>query len=252
MNDLEKRIQETVARKMNDGTIEKMIEEQMEKAIKTALDDVFGYSGNGRKLLKEKFDEVMCPAIENHDFNKYVTKLDSVLTEIVNNTRFTENKQILDNFSYLMKDNDFREIKLSDIFKFYCECVGKDVNTDDLEVYTDDEPSYQNVTATMEITSEVGYFTNHIDVMFSCEQDEKLETGIELYDSSYGGEKKYHILAIGDSTGNKNIDITSLRYMSKFEVFLRNIESCFVNIIIDCGDMCEEVEVEAEPEASWS
>lgn len=52
MDDLEKRIQETVSRKMNDGTIEKMIEEQMEKAVKTALDDVFGYSGNGRKLLK--------------------------------------------------------------------------------------------------------------------------------------------------------------------------------------------------------
>lgn len=249
MEDLEKRIQETVSRKMNDGTIEKMIEEQMEKAVKTALDDVFGYSGEGRKLLKEKFDTVMCPAIENHDFNKYVTKLDSVLTEIINNTRLAENKQILDNFSCLMKDEDIKEIKLSEIFEKYCEYVSKNIDTSELEVYTDDRPSYEMVEACMEVENESKIFgDNDYNIRFYCEKDEQLEMRIKLYKGYLDG---YRILLIGNKTGN-DIDIQSLRYMSKFEVFLRKIKQSYVSIDIDVNDMSEEVEVEAEPEASWS
>ena len=250
MDDLEKRIQETVSRKMNDGTIEKMIEEQIEKAIKNALDDVFGYSGNGRKLLKEKFDEVMCPAIENHDFNKYIVKLDSVLTEIINNTNLAENKQILENFGCLLKDDDIKTINLSDIFKEYCKFVGQNVSTDDLEVYTDDYPSYQDVTAVMEVT-ESGYFTKHIIVKFSCEEDEKLAVFVELYEYTIKDEKEYSILTI-ESDNSRNVDIMSLRYMNNFEIFLRKLRRCFAKITIDCGDISEEVEVEEKPEASWS
>lgn len=249
MEDLEKRIQETISRKMNDGTIEKMIEEQMEKAIKTALDDVFGYRGNGRELLKEKFDEVMCPAIENHNFNQYITKLDSVLTEIINNTRLAENKQILDNFKYLMKDEDIKEIKLSEIFEKYCEYVSKNIDTSDLEVDIDDTPSYEWVEACMEVENESRIFSNDdYNIKFYCEKDKNLEMRIKLYK---GYSDKYYILRIkGDA--DKDIDIQSLRYMSEFEVFLQKLNRCFVAIEIDCGDLTEEVEVEAEPEVSWS
>lgn len=249
MDDLEKRIQETVSRKMNDGTIEKMIEEQMEKAVKTALDDVFGYSGNGRKLLKEKFDEVMCPAIENHDFNKYIVKLDSVLAEIINNTRLADNKQILDNFAYLMKDEDIKKIKLSEIFEKYCEYVSNNIDTSYLEVYTDDRPSYEMVEACMEVESASRIFSdNDYNIRFYCEKDEQLEMRIKLYKRYSGG---YGILMIGNKTGN-DINIQSLQYMSEFEVFLRKIKESYVSIDIDCDDMSKEVEVEAEPEASWS
>lgn len=247
MDDLEKRIQETVSRKMNDGTIEKMIEEQMEKAVKTALDDVFGYSGEGRKLLKEKFDEVMCPAIENHDFNKYMTKLDSVLTEIINNTRLAENKQILDNFKYLMKDEDIKEIKLSEIFEKYCEYVSKNIDTSNLEVDTDDTPSYELVEACMEVETNSRIFEdNDYDVRFSCEEDSSLEMRLKLY-KGYNG---YRILYIADCS-NDGINIASLSNMSEFEVFLRKLNNSYAVIDIDCGDMSEEVEVEAEPEATF-
>lgn len=249
MEELEKRISEVIARKMNDGTIEKMVEEQLEKAIKTSLDDVFGYSGQGRKLLKEKFDSVMCPAIESHDFNKYVTKLDSVLTEIINNTSLAENKQILDNFSYLLKEEDIKEIKLSEIFKQYCDYVSKNVDTSGLEVYTDDTPYYEMVESCMEVESESHIFSdNSYNIRFYCEQDENLEMKISLY-KGYKGN--YRILLIRNYS-DEDMDVQSLRYMNKFEVFLRKLKSSFVKIDIDCEDMSEEVEVEAEPEASWS
>lgn len=248
MDDLEKRIQEVVSQKMNDGTIEKMIEEQIEKAIKNALDDVFGYGGEAKKLLKEKFDSVMCPTIESHDFNQYVTKLDSVLTEIINNTRLADNKQILDNFAYLMKDEDIKEIKLSEIFEKYCEYVSKYVDTSELEVYTDDIPSYEMVEVCMEVEKNSRIFGgNDYDVRFYCENDSNLEMRLKLY-KGYNGYKMLYIVGCSDD----GINIASLSNMSKFEVFLRKLKNSYAVIDIDCDDMSEEVEVEAEPEASWS
>ena len=249
MDDLEKRIQEVVSRKMNDGSIEKMIEEQIEKAIKNALDDVFGYGGEAKKLLKEKFDSVMCPAIEGHDFNQYVTKLDSVLTEIINNTRLADNKRILTNFAYLMKDEDIKEIKLSEIFNEYCQYVSKYVDTSELEVYTDDTPCYEMVEARMEVETNSRFFSsdNDYDVRFSCEKDSSLEMRLKLY-KGYNGYKILFIAGCSDD----GINFASLSNMSEFEVFLRKLKNSYAVIDIDCGDMSKEVEVEAEPEVSWS
>lgn len=247
MEDLEKRVSETIERKLTDGTIEKLIEEQLEKSVKSALDDVFGWNGEARKMLKERFESVMCPAIEQHDFNRYVVKLDTVLTEIINQTRFAENNQILSNFSSLLKDTDIKEISLSEIFAEYCKYVSKNVDTSDLEVYTDEKPQYQNVTASMEIEVS-GFWSTRKLIRFSCEEDKEMEIKIELYESS---DSKFHIASICDNT-DREIQITSLRYMSEFEVFLRMLRHNFANIIIDCEDMSEEIEVDAEPEDSWS
>ena len=247
MEDLEKRVSETIERKLTDGTIEKLIEEQLEKSVKSALDDVFGWNGEVRKMLKERFESVMCPVIEQHDFNQYVVKLDTVLTEIVNQTRFAENKQILSNFSSLLKDTDIKEISLSEIFAEYCKYVSKNVDTSDLEVYIDEKPQYQNVTASMEIEVPSFWSTRKL-IRFSCEEDKEMEIKIELYESS---DSKFHIASICDNT-DREIQITSLRHMNNFEIFLRMLRHNFANIIIDCGDIMEDVEVEAEPEVSWS
>lgn len=248
MEDLEKRVSETIERKLTDGTIEKLIEEQLEKSVKSALDDVLGWNGNARKMLKERFESVMCPAIEKHDFNQYIVKLDSVLTEIINQTSVSENKQILEKFSKVLKNTNIKEISLSEIFAEYCKYVSKSVNTSDLEVYTDEKPQYQDVTANME-NETPRFWSSRKLIRFSCEEDKELEIKIELYESSF--DNRFHIASICDNT-DREIQITSLRYMSDFEVFLRMLRHNFANIIIDCGDIIEDVEVEAEPESSWS
>ena len=137
MDRFEQRIADAVNEKLNDGTVEKLIEDYIEKAVSKSLDDIFGYSGGGRKIIKNKLEEVMVPVIENHDFNKYIVKLDDVLTEIINNTNLKDNKNILDNFSELMKEPDIKEIQLSDIFKKYCEHVAK--NVDAMAVNTEEK-----------------------------------------------------------------------------------------------------------------
>lgn len=248
MENLEKRVSETIERKLTDGTIERLIEEQLEKSVKSALDDVFGWNGQARKMLKERFESVMCPAIEGHDFNKYITKLDSVLTEIINQTRFEENKLILSNFTTLLKDADIEQIKLSEIFAEYCKYVSKNVDTSDLEVNTDDRPSYQDVTANISV-EECGYFTTRKLITFDCEEDKNLEIKAEIVE---GYDKLYRFTFIQYKDGSFDIPLSSLRYMSDFEVFLRTLKCNCTKVVVDCGDHSKDVEVESEPEPSWS
>lgn len=115
MQTLEQKITETVNKKLNDGTVEKLVEQYIEKGVSDALKEVFSWGGEGERLIKEKLSETIVPAIERRDFNRYLTKLDSVLTEIVNNTSLADNKKILENFKGLMKEPESKEVKLSEI-----------------------------------------------------------------------------------------------------------------------------------------
>lgn len=155
MNEFEKMIAETVANKLNDGTVEKLIEQKIEEAIKKGLDEVFGYCGDEKKLIEKKLNETIVPVIESHDFNQYLVKLDEVLTSIVNQTNIADNKRILESFKECLTEPQQKEIKLSEIFEKYCQYVADYVSTDDLEACCEDgEPYYECVTANMEVEYE--------------------------------------------------------------------------------------------------
>ena len=59
------------------------------------------------------------PFIEKYDMSDYIVKLDTVLTEIVNQTALVDNKRLLRNFQYLMTEPQEEEVKLSDLFREY-------------------------------------------------------------------------------------------------------------------------------------
>lgn len=249
MDNFEQKIIDAVTEKLNDGTIEKIIEEKIEKAVSDALDDVFRYSGKGRELIRSKLDGVMVNAIEKHDFNQYLVKLDSVLTEIINNTNLENNKKILENFKGLMKEPEMKEIKLSEIFDRYCKHVAANVNTSNLEARLDDgDPYYSPVTVNMEVEYEdKGWFVSRFDncaVKFTCREDESLNFQIKLY--KYVDETKWNFYG-----GKDNIDINSLRYISDFEVFLMTLNRAIVDIVIDTDvEYDDEVAPDGTPE--WS
>src|SRR5699024_2036010 len=111
---LEERITNAVMEKLSDGTVEELVKKNVESAINKSLEDMFLWGGEGRKMIDEKAKEVIVPVIERHDFNKYIVKLDSVLTEIINQTSLAENEKILENFKSLMVEPDMKVIKLSD------------------------------------------------------------------------------------------------------------------------------------------
>lgn len=248
METFEQRIADTVNKKMNDGTIEKLVEQYIEKGVSEALKNIFSYCGSGRELLESKLNEIMIPVIERHDFNQYLTKLDTVLTEIVNMTNLADNKTILENFKELMKEPEIKEIKLSEIFQKYCEYVAENVSTDDLEACCEDgEPYYEHVTANVEVEHEdKSWLTSSrfddCKLIFTCEQDEDLNCQIKLYKDKC--EDTWKILLNTDS-----IDINSLENLSSFEILINNLKRAFVKIELDIESDCDDdIEPEEKPE----
>lgn len=249
MSDFENKVAEIVANKLNDGTVEKLIEQKIEEAIKKGLDDVFGYCGDGKKLIEKKLNETIVPVIERHDFNQYLVKLDEVLTSIVNQTSIADNKKILESFKECLSEPQQKEIKLSEIFAKYRQHVADNISTDDLRACCEDgEPFYEYVTANMEVEHEdKGWIKSSYDdcyVKFVCDEDKDLNCQIKLYKSV--DEDKWGILR-----GLNGIEINSLRNLSSFEAFLSVIQRSYTKIIIDTeSEYADDITPTEKPE--WS
>ena len=167
MSTFEERIAKAVTEKLNDGTVEELVSDAVTKALKSSIEEQFRWSGEAKKIIDEKVKEVMTPAIERVNLDKYTVKLDAVLTEIINSTNLIDNKEILGNFKNLMTEPDKDVISLEDVFEKYKEYVSKNINTYGLEVYTDDEPRYQNVSAMLETELTISiYGTRYCDLIF--------------------------------------------------------------------------------------
>lgn len=245
MSTFEERVAKTVSEKMNDGTVEKLVADAAEKALKESINEQFRWNGEAKKIIDEKVKAVMIQAIENVDLNDHVVKLDTLLTEIVNSTSLIDNKVILENFKELMTEPDRKEISVEEIFEKYKEFVSEEIDTSELEIDYDDRPTYQFVTASVETDYRDAAFATrrYCDLIFKCEEDEKLEKTIHLYENS---ALDYQIFRLPDETS-----INSLRSIDKFDVFMLKLDRSFARITGIRDMLDDEVEVKAEPEATF-
>lgn len=245
MSTFEERIAKVVTDKLNDGTVEGLVSDAVTKALKSSIEEQFKWSGEAKKIIDEKVKEVMTPVIERVNLDEYTVKLDTVLTEIINSTNLIDNKEILGNFKSLMTEPDKDTISLKEVFEKYKEYVSESVDTSELEVYIDDEPRYQNVTAEVTVDTRNNIFGGRFcDLVFKCDEDEKLTKKIHLYESERNG---FRITRF-----KSELDINSLRYVDKFDIFMMRLDRAFCDItdIMEMYD--DDVEVEVEPEASWN
>lgn len=245
MSTFEERIAKAVTEKLNDGTVEELVSDAVTKALKSSIEEQFRWNGDARKVIDEKVKEVMTPAIERVSLDDYVVKLDAILAEIINSTNLVDNKEILGNFKSLMTEPDKDVISLEDVFEKYKEYVSKNIDTSELEIYTDDRPAYQNVTAEVTVDIRTSMFGGRFcDLVFKCEEDEKLTKVIHLYESK---SNRFSIARF-----KSELDINSLSHVDEFEIFIMRLDRAFCDItdIMDMYD--DDVEVEAEPEASWN
>lgn len=246
--DLENSIKNVIQQKLEDGTIETIIAAKLEKGVNDAMDDLFRSYGDVGKVIKDKVKEVMVPAIENHDFSNHLTKLDSILTEIVNSTALAENKKLLENFKELMIEEKRKEIKTSELFEQWCKYVEDNVSTSGLEVNTDDSPTYESVEVAMSVEYEENRSWSDFekaDIVFECEHDEDMNFSVPISRwKKYDGDKwKIDYKATPD--------IISLKHMKDFELFLIKLQKAYINLFIDDEDCQEEITPSAEPEVDF-
>ncbi|MDY8021091.1 hypothetical protein [Paenibacillus polymyxa] len=245
---LENNIKDVIAKKLEDGTIEKLIEEQLEKGVINALDNMFRSYGDVTKVIEEQVKSVMIPYIESYDYSKYIIKLDSVLSDVLNSSAL-ENKKLLKNFKTVIEFNEEKEIKISELYEKWMKYVSKNVNTNKLEVNTDDGVHYEYVDVHLSVDYDERRSWSsyeYVNLIFECEKDEEMNQSIRLYrwkdEKNKGWDIERHEIR----------DIKSLRYLDEFEVLLMNLSQNRTKIIIDTDEESDEVLPEAEPEATFS
>lgn len=249
MNNLENSIKDCITKELEKGVIEKVIAEQLEKCVEKSISDMFGWGGEVKKVVEEKVKGVIIPYLESYDYSDYIIKLDHVLTNVLKMTT-AENKKLLENFNELMSvDVNIRSIKVSEIFDKWCEYVAENVDTDDLEVDYDDGVAYETVEVSYEF--EDGEKRSWLKqengrIIFECEKDEKMNICIEVYRwSDIHKENEWSFRF------NDRCELSSLRNLDKFSLYLMSLNQAGVKIELDKTYDNEDVRPEKEPEAYY-
>lgn len=238
---LENAIRDVLNQKLTDGTVEKLVAENIEQGINSALKDMFRSYGDLTKVIENKLKEVMIPYIENHDFSQYLVKMDAVLLELTKSA-IPENKVMLENFQTLLTPAP-KTITASELFNKWIEYAAKNIETDGLDVDWDDNPTYESTEVTMEFErfEKRSYsIYDYGQLMFESDHDEKLNIVIPL--SKWERNSKWEVDKLAP------IELNSLRYADEFQVFLHSLKQADTEIIIDMESDSDYVVPEEEPE----
>lgn len=234
---------------LQDGTVEKIIKEKITKGFESAIDSAFSF-GKLRDAIRKRTDEVLVPLVENYDMSEYIVKLDTVLTEIVNSTALTNNKRILANFKSLMTEPERKTITVTELFEEYKKFVAKEMNTYGRDVILEDTAYYEPMEVKLEIIEEEdrpwSSFDRAVLELSVAEEDQqkKLNRSIRLEHYKNGKEG-------WDIYTEFNPDITSLRYLDDFDVYLLKLQRAKVKVIMDIKYDNDSVDSENEPEAIY-
>ena len=249
----EDQIKKTVDDILDNDIVTKTIEDCMRESIQKAINRSFEYGKLGDTLGK-RIESVLVPYIETCDISKLNIKLDTVLTDIVNNTTLVDNRKILENFRGLMKEIPEKTISLNDIFEAYCNDMAKNVDTSGMDVTTDGgEPEYEPFMCSYrveDISRDSSIYETKL-VTLSSEEDRNdiasSEITFEL--RRYRGNKIENEYSL---SYHECADINSLKYLSDTEVLLLRLTRSHTKITIpDTTDYEEYITPEAEPESTW-
>jgi len=259
--DFEKKVADIASGLFTSGWVDEQVAEALKKSIKKAIDDQFSYGGVGYEKIKQVVKETVETSVSRFE-PEYVPKLEIVLTEIIKQTVVEEKSRLLENFRTLMTDSDIperkhghRSIYLDDIFKVYRQYVAKNFDTDDREVNTDDEPTYEPVECKAWIEPESedrGYFRSnykHATLYLVTEdgQDEHGEScNFKVPLVMWDGNDEWTISEL------PSIDFSRLAYEDPMLVYLYKLKHGYVKIKDTHNEFDEEVELEERPECDWS
>lgn len=261
--DLGEQIKQVADTMATDGTIEQIIREQLTEHVKKTIDDSFRW-GKLSDILRDKITELMAPAIKEYDFGKYLLNMDSILTDVINETAGEANNLTLKHFKELMtstkKYGDI--VKMSTIIEKYKEFVANEIDTDGLEVTYDDGVAYESIEVNgyLEIEDDrswsiFDYASMDFTVGSPCEnQGETLNRCIHLHhykkdDEDATGKKLWTLDSVSNLTEEPTIK--SLSKLTDFDVFLISLLRAGVKIELDKDDFNDDVVPSKEPEATF-
>lgn len=233
---------------MQDGTIEKILREKVEKGFLEAVDSAFRW-GVLKDAIEKRVKEILVPYIESYDMSAYIIKLDTVLTDIVNQTSLQDNAKILENFQKLMIEPGIEYVTLEDIFEEYKKYVSKNMETSGRTVEYDEEYYYEPMGVTAEIVEE--YERSWSSFKYAVlelavdegDQQENLNFSIRLsrWESVY--EKKGY-----DIVYDAAPSIRGMRQLDDFEIYILRLARAGVRLLDDKKYYDDSVVAENKPE----
>nr|DAM64598.1 MAG TPA: hypothetical protein [Caudoviricetes sp.] len=241
--DLGKMICDEVIKYTGSAEFNEYIKKAVKRTLENSVDNMFGYGNPIKKQVEEQLKAVMVKSLENITFTDYLPKIDSVLTQVVNESRVALYKRMTDNLRVLLVDEEIPEkIKVSEIFTKYKEYCSEWVNTSELEIDYDGVPRYYDLTCiyNVEDISESKIIKDFV-IQFRCDEDESLNKNVKLK-NNWSKEEEFSLPV-------SYYDIRSLRYLDSFETFLLRLSQKGTKIVIDEDNgYDDEVEVDATPE----
>lgn len=229
---MENLIKEVFEKKMQDGSIEAIINKKIEELISSACNDLFTWNGVIKKQMDEKLKEVMSDVLERSDFSKYTIKLTTLINSVLPETALADYKNISNSIKTICgtKLPEYKEkVKLTEIFENYVKFIeGEVFSRSDFEDISNIEDGYGSIECYMDYDEYEQQATFKIEGVKNADEYEKM---IKI-DRICGD---YHV-----SRGNfKNMEIKDLRHADKFELYLMVLSNSYVKLAInniECED----------------
>lgn len=247
---LENTIKDCISEELKKGIIEKVISQKLEECIADSVKDLFSYRGAVKQAIETKIKETIVPYLEGYDYSKYITKVDYILTEVLKSATL-ENRKLLDNFKTLIEPYEKLDtIKLSAIYEKWQEYVADNASTYNLEVICEEGVRYSPVEVELNVEEDSSRDWSNYErhtVFFECEHDKDMNYEIKLK-----RWKKGETRTTFDIDNESITDINSLRRLNSFDIFMLRLVEDMTKVEIDTQNETDDVELNAEPEASFS
>lgn len=254
---MENLIKEVFNKKLNDGTIEKIVSEKIDEMIRSILRDQMDWSGEVKKSLEARLKPIMLQAVSKCDLSQTAAVVTDLLNKAVKTSPVHLIKDTYDGIKTLFatdeetQDISFgKKVKLSDIFQFYTKTLSyptyekSDLEKKDIEVNYDydDGKEYAYIGATMEVEdiSKENYWGKY-----------KTKYQVTLSNNFDDKDCVFEISQSYDDTFRINIDtgnmlLAELRHLPKIILYLIQLESNWCEIQIDTESELDEVQVEVD------
>lgn len=102
---IESLVQECLTKKLEDGTLERLVDSKIEEALGKVIDDTLSWRGDTYNLIKSRTAQVMSEAIERCSFADYTAKLSEVIDNAFENSSVHQYGRICKNIKELLDDD---------------------------------------------------------------------------------------------------------------------------------------------------
>ena len=234
--------------KLQDGSIEKIVSDQIDSMIKDILKDSMSWSGTVRKTLEERLKPIMLDSVANCDLSQTA----AMVTDLLNNAVKTSPLNLIQdtykgistlfNANSLGQDISFgKVVSLTDIFKVYIGMIENTTYSDyelenkDIQVHQD-EGKYAYIEAQMSI-----------DPVMRSNGKDRYE--ITLHNNFDKEDIVFEISESYDKTLRINLDtdnmlLAELRHLSPMYLYLLQLKSMWCDIRMNTSEEYDEIRVE--------